>query len=453
MKVSPFVCIMMLLIFVLPAGLTAQMSSDPVKFSLDEAINYALEHSPVLLNSARDVEIAKKRIWETTASGLPQADLSSSYSYSPKLAGLTEIFLGGDTTGGGGNENPFGFDIDPEDLKTSFFLDIQVSQLIFSGQYIVGLQASKAYSNLSNLSYSKSKADLIETVSNVYFEALVFRSTKKTLDSTLAVVEKTHRETGQLFSSGFAEATDVDQLRIQILNIRSNLMFTERRIELTERLLKFHIGIPVEQPIELTDNMRNLILAMELETAAIDSLNIAENIVYQLATTSEKLSMLNMRVKKAQFLPTLAGFYNRHEDFDDNFFNDQSPDMLGLALNFPLLSSGQRLSQVSQAKLEYLKAKTDREMLTESLLIQYETALSVYISARDVFNMQKENRDLSYKVYINSITKFREGVGSSLDMNQAQGQYFTAENNYYSALMTLVTAKTNLENLLTRSSE
>jgi outer membrane protein TolC len=170
-----------------------------------------------------------------------------------------------------------------------------------------------------------------------------------------------------------------------------------------------------------------------------------------LAATNEKLSLLNLRVKRTQFLPTLAGFYNRHEDFDDNFFNDQSPDMFGLTLNFPLFSSGQRLSQVGQAELEFMKARTDRQMLGESLVVQYETMLARYISARDIFNMQKENRDLSYKVYLNSITRFREGAGSSLDMNQAQNQYFAAENTYYTSLMDLVTAKTNLENLLTKS--
>jgi len=442
----------MVLFLQISEKLKSQISEGPMRFSLNEAKEYALENSPVLLNSTRDVEIAKGRIWETTATGLPQAELTGSYSYSPELAGLIEFFTQTDTTGGGG-ENPFGREIKPEDLKTSLFVDLRVSQLIFSGQYIVGLQAAKAYSNLSKLNNSKSQADLIQTISNVYAELLVHRSTKTTLDSTLEVVEKTYHESEQLFKSGFVQATDVDQLRIQYLNIRSNLTSMERRIEFTERLLKYHIGLPVDQPIELTDNIEGLIKSMQLETASIDSLNIHENISYKIALTSEVLSQLNMNVKKAQFLPTLAGFYNRHGDFDNNLLNDQSTNMFGLSLNFPLLSSGQRFSQVSQARLEFMKARTQREMLSESLLIQYETMLAGYISARDIFNMQKENRDLSYKVYLNSITKFREGAGSSLDMNQAQNQYFTAESNYYTALMTLVTAKTNLENLLTQSTE
>lgn len=329
-------------------------------------------------------------------------------------------------------------------------MDLRVTQLIFSGQYIVGLRAAKAYSNLSRLSNSKSTADLIETISNIYVETLISKATKKTLDSTLALVERTQRETEQLYKSGFVEATDVDQLRIQYLNIKSNQKSMERRIEFTERMLKFHIGLPIERPIELTDDLDRLILEMELETASIDSLSVADNISYQLASVNEKLTMYNLRIKRSQYLPVLAGFYNRHADFDDNLFNDQSPDIFGISLNFPLFSSGQRMAQVGQAELEFLKARTDRQMLAESLLVQYESMLAGYYSARDIFAMQKENRELSYKIYMNSIIKFREGVGSSLDMNQAQSQYFAAENSYYTALMSLVTAKTNLENLLSK---
>jgi len=155
-----------------------------------------------------------------------------------------------------------------------------------------------------------------------------------------------------------------------------------------------------------------------------------------------------MQVRMAQFLPTLSGYYNRHEDFDRNFFNDLSPNMFGLSLSFPLWSSGERLSQTSQSRLELMKAKTNKKMMEENLLIQYETALSEFLSARDIYSMQKESRNLSRKIFSKSIIKFKEGVGSSLDLNQTQTQYFTAEGNYYNALISLVSAKSKLESLM-----
>ena len=451
MKISSALSLIIAIGISLPVTSQSQKGSGPMRFSLEEAKNFAITNSPVLLNSARDVEIAKKMIWENAATGLPQANLTSSYNYSPKLAGLTQIFTGGDSTGGG--SNPFGFTINPNDLKTSFIMDVQVSQLIFSGQYIVGLHASKVYENLSRLANSKSKISLVESITDVYFGILVLHETKKVMDSTLAVVDKTHHETEQMYKNGFAQSTDVDQLRIQSLNILSSLSGIKRQIEFTERLLKFQMGLPIDQPIVLTDDIDRLTGILQLEAAAIDSFNIEDNIDYRMASTQEKLMKLNLQVRMAEFLPTLAGFYNRHEDFDKNFFNDQSPNMLGLSLRFPLWTSGQRLSQVGQARLEYMKAQTNKEQFSESLLIQYETALSAFLSARDVYAMQKENRDLSLRVYMRSIAKFREGLGSSLDMNQAQSQYFSAEGNYYNALMTLVSTKATLTSLLAKYDE
>jgi len=417
----------------------------PLRFTLSEARDYALKNSPVLLNTARDVEIAKHRIWESTASGLPHADLSSAYSYSPKLAGITTLF---DTTGTGG-ENPFGnFVFDPEDFKTTFSMDIRVNQLIFSGQYIVGLKAAKVYAGLSLLAHSKSKVGIVESITNTYVTALVARQSRGILDSSLTTLQKTLFESTEMYKNGFLESTDVDQLKILESNIKSSLSVTERQIELMERLLKFQMGIPIDEPIELADRIDPIVDAINLEAAILDSFRVEDNVDYKMLDTQEKLMQLNMQVRMAQFLPTLSGYYNRHEDFDRNFFNDLSPNMFGLSLSFPLWSSGERLSQTSQSRLELMKAKTNKKMMEENLLIQYETALSEFLSARDIYSMQKESRNLSRKIFSKSIIKFKEGVGSSLDLNQTQTQYFTAEGNYYNALISLVSAKSKLESLM-----
>ena len=125
--------------------------------------------------------------------------------------------------------------------------------------------------------------------------------------------------------------------------------------------------------------------------------------------------------------------------------------MFGVSLNFPLFTSGQRNSQVKQKQLEYMQAQTNTQMASESLLIQYETAISEFLSAKDICQLQKENRNLSLRIYKKSIVKFTEGIGTSLDLNQTQSQYFEAETRYFNALMTLVSAKTKLESLLTKS--
>jgi len=199
----------------------------------------------------------------------------------------------------------------------------------------------------------------------------------------------------------------------------------------------------------LTDEIDPLIEQMNLEAAMLDSFELEQNIDFKMLSTQESLMKLNMQVQMAAFLPTLSGYYNRHEDFDNNFFNNSSPNMFGLSLSFPLWSSGQRTSRIGQTRLEYLKAQTSKEMAAESLRIDYESTLSGFLSANDVYRLQKDNRDLAYRIYRSSLAKYREGVGSSLDLNQTQRQYFDAETSYFGAVISLVTAKSKLESLLT----
>jgi outer membrane protein TolC len=291
----------------------------------------------------------------------------------------------------------------------------------------------------------------VENITNTYFTALVARQSGDILDSTLTSIKKMLFETEQMFKNGFVESTDVDQLKILESNIKSTLTVTRRQTGIMERLLKFEMGLPIDQAIELTDQIDPLITIMNLETAVIDSFRVENNIDYNMAYTQEKLMKLRYNLSQVQFLPTISGYYSYYKSLDNNFFNDQSPNTFGLSLNLPLFSSGKRTSQVGQSRLDYMKAQTNKQMTADNLQLEYESALSGFISARDVYYMQKENRDLALKIYKKSITKFREGMGSSLDLNQTQSQYFTAEGTYFNALMSLVSAKSKLESLLTNS--
>ena len=231
----------------------------------------------------------------------------------------------------------------------------QASLLLFNGQYIVGLKASRIYANLSELANTKSKVGITQSVTVTYFTVLVAREYKDILDSTLTAIEKTQHQTEQLFNNGFAESTDVDQLKILVSNIKTTLSVSKGQINLMERLLKFQMGIPIDQSIILTDQIVPLIEILNGEAGLLDSFQVENNIDYQLLTTQEKLMKMNMQAQKALFLPTLSGFYQRYKDLDNNFFNDQSPNTFGLSLSFPLFSSGQRLVQVHRRKSSTLK--------------------------------------------------------------------------------------------------
>ena len=194
------------------------------------------------------------------------------------------------------------------------------------------------------------------------------------------------------------EQTDVDQLKILESNIKSSLSVTSRQIGIMERMLKFQMGLPIDQPIILTDQIDPLVIIMNLETAVIDTFDLGSNVDYNMMQTQEKLRLLNYKLSKSMFLPTISGYYSYYKSLDNNFFNDQSPNTYGLSLSFPIFSSGMRLSQVKQRELEYQQAQTNKKMGADNLRIEYESAPSGFLTARDVYFLQQENKNLALRI-------------------------------------------------------
>jgi len=161
-----------------------------------------------------------------------------------------------------------------------------------------------------------------------------------------------------------------------------------------------------------------------------------------------ELQMANLRRAKSMFLPSLAGFYQHQEMTNTPAFNFQPKDVMGLTMSLPILTSGQRLSKVSQGKLNLEKANLSKDMVEQSIILEYETARNAYQTAYLNYTNNKESLTLSEKIYNKSIIKFKEGVMSSLELTQSQSQYLTAESNYYNSIISLLQAKAKMERIL-----
>ncbi len=142
-----------------------------VSYSLKQAKDYAIQNNIQVKNSLLDVEIAQQKIKETTATGLPQ--ISGSVGFQNFLDVPTSLIPASsfDPTA-------------PPDLLlpvkfgTDFNLNgtLQVSQLIFSGNYLVGLQASRTYKDISIQMVEKSELEIKAAVSEAYFTVVVLQA-------------------------------------------------------------------------------------------------------------------------------------------------------------------------------------------------------------------------------------------------------------------------------------
>ncbi len=427
-------------------------------FSLKEAQDYAVTNSYSTRNAAIDLDLAKKKIWETTAIGLPQVNGSVQYQdYLDIPTTLLPDFITPAVVAV--NQNLFGLSPTSPLPETQFFpaqfgtqhnLSVggTVSQLIFNGQYLVGLQASRTFYQMSDRSQEKARIEIRQTVANTYLLLLVARENKKLLEEGVSLLERTVYETEEMYKGGFVEDLTVDQMKLNLTNLRNGISALDRQIELSDKLLKFQMGLDVNSTLELKDSIPLLISQFHLEPILTTGLRLNDHIDFRLMETQEKLQWLNMKKEQANYLPVITGFYSYQQramrsEFD--FFQkdkDWFPtSIIGLQMDVPIFSSFMKSSKVQQARLSLDKARISKQQVSQGLQLDAEQARTVFNNSLEKFNSENENRKLAENIYRKTNIKFKEGISTSLEMTQSYNQYLTTQSNYFNALLEVMTAK------------
>jgi outer membrane protein TolC len=414
-------------------------------FSLQEAQNYAIENNYKNKKAMLDIDIAKKKIWETTAAGLPQVNanakiqkfldipvnLAPANSFNP-LAPADELV-----------ELQFGLD-----YSNSF--GITASQLIFDGSYIVGLQAAKTYKNLSISNQVKTEIELNEGVKQAYFTVLVAEENTTVLNKSKEAVDVILKETTALYKEGMVDEQSVDQLTLTVNELSTAVGIAEGQVSFARKLLKLQMGLDIATKITLKEGLD--VFTGEVQTLTEEKeLNVENHVDYNLVETNMRLQKLNLRKEKYSFLPSINVFLSHEQQNMNNKFDAFSGGkwypmtVVGAQLTLPILTSGSRLSKMSQAKIEYEKSEISAKEVEQGLLYQTQVAQSNYETSHETYLNQKANMALAKKIYDKTVMRYKEGVSSSLDLSQTQNQYLTAEGNYIKALLDLLKSKSELQ--------
>jgi outer membrane protein len=429
--------------------------------SLKQAQEYAVKNNANSRNSAIDMELAKKKIWETTAIGLPQVNAQANYQH---LFKVPELSLGGTTYLATDlpdgtpltsthitNENVYmGFSPSepiPLGVPNNTTLDITVTQLIFSGEYIVGLQATKVFYEMTDQNRQKTEIDLKESIANTYAMALSFEQTRNILDQTLINTKKTLSDMQQMYKQGLIENTDVDQIELITLNLANGLSSMNRQLDATYDLLKFQLGMPFSDKIVLTDNLEGIANTVNLETLMATPFNINNNLDYQILETSERIGNLNLKREKSTYLPNLAAVYRHQEKVNKPAFDFNPKDVVGVTMNIPIFSSGSRNVKVQQRQLDLKKITNTKENVANGLQLQYVNAKNELTTAYEKYLNDRKNIDLTQRIYDKTLIKFNEGLATSREITDNLAQYLAAQSNMYSSILSLISAKNKLDKL------
>ncbi len=433
--------------------------------SLKQAQEYAIKNNANSRNSALDMEIAKKKVWETTAIGMPQVNAAGNYQHLfvvPELrfpnTKLSHDYIEFDRGIGtvsnlqlNTGENIYLNSEPGEALKlgvaNNVTFNFTVSQLLFSGEYIVALQATKVFYKMTTQNKEKTEIDLKETVANSYALALVLEQSRNVLTQSQENTNKTLYDMQQMLKQGLVENTDVDQIELVSITLKNALSSMNRQIDATYDLIKYQIGMPFTDKIILTDNLDGIANTVNLESIIGTQFNINNNLDYQILTTSEAISAINLKREKSTYLPTLNAVYQHTQLLNEPAFNVTPKDVFLISLNVPIFSSGSRNVKVQQLNMELQKTKNTKEYLANGLQLQYITTRNELTTAYEDYQNNKRNIELTKRIYDKTLIKFNEGIASSREITDNLNQYLSAQTNLYNSIFSLISAKNKLDKL------
>jgi outer membrane protein TolC len=301
---------------------------------------------------------------------------------------------------------------------------------------------------MTEKSLVKTENEAKENVAGTYYLILVLAENQRVLTESLKSVDQTYNDLVKMNEQGLNEETDVDQVKISKSNIQTLISSLGTQRDISVKLLKFQLGLDFNQEIELTDSLPAIIEQGNLSYLSMPEYDVNNSVDYQLISSQVQVSELLVKRVQSKYLPTLSAFYRHEEQTHQPSFNFAVKDVIGASFSLPILTSGMRNAQVSQAKFDLQKSRLLKENTEQGLILAFETARSSYQTAYSNFITNRESMELSRKVYNKTVIKYKEGVSSSFELTQNQNQFLTAESNYYNSVLTLLNSKANLDRIL-----
>ncbi|EAP87483.1 TolC family protein [Croceibacter atlanticus] len=439
--------IVMLLLFVSSVAFS-QEAPKSYSFSLEEAVNYALDSSYTAINARRDVAKALKQKWETTADGLPQINGSVDYQNQLKqpVTFIPAEFSGGEP----GTFTPVTFG-----AKQSANLTATLSQVIFDGSYLVALKASTAFLEFSENANEKTRLEVRKGVINAYGGVLLTEESVSIVEKNIDAITDNLSETQALYEEGFAEEEDAEQLQITKLQLENQLSNTKRQADIAKQMFNLALGIPVSAPVVFKDGLEQLTLENVSLEISEQELAVEENVDYKIADNLTKQRELELKLEKSKALPSVNAFVNygtQTQDDDFVFFDSDTrwfqSSIFGVSINVPIFSSLKRSARTQRAAIALDQAQTDLEQTIQQIQLDTDTARSDYQFAIESYQTAQKNLELAERIENKNQIKFREGISTSFDLRQAQTQLYNAQQELLQSMVNVITTKAELETVL-----
>ena len=427
--------------------------TNPESISLEEAILFGEQNNRNIQNASFEIQKSYKDKWSTYAEGLPQISARANYQNFLELPTslIPAQFFGG--IDGEFAEVQFGT---PQTMDAG----ITVKQLIFDGSYIVGLAASKIFLKISENIFEKTLLEVRKNITTTYSSVLLTRENIIFLEKNIKSLNNNLNELHQLFRNGFEEEESVEQLRLTLSGVETQLRYAKNLEQITLNMLKLLLGFPTKSNLTLSDTLEKMTNDSLFKMAKVDNPNLKNNIDIKIAENNLLSETLLYRYERSKSLPRLSAFLDGNYTGNSDTFSFTRPGqkwfgaaLFGINLQIPVFSSLRRSALSQKAKIAVSQAETSLAETQERVFIEMQAAENEYQLAVENYFTNKENLALANRIEGKNQIKYFEGIASSFELREAQLQLYSAQNNYIKAIQNVIQKKISLETLLNTPQE
>ena len=419
-----------------------QNDTSTYTFTLKQSVSYALEHSTSVKSSLYDQMQATEKTKEVLGIALPQVNGTfqvQDFIEIPTSLIPAEVF--------GGPPGQF----IPVQFGTKFNTSatFSASQLLFSGTWLYGLKGAQVYQSLAQKNVARTQIEASSEVTKAYYTALVNQERKVLLTANVERLKKIKDDTKALYDNGFVEKIDLDRITVTYNNVVTEVNNTQRLLDLSLVLMKYQMGMDQSANLILSDKLADV--TFNAETPQVGRFDYSSRIEYQLMEQQLAGSRLMWKAERIGYLPTIALFATAQAQRQSNEFDIFGRHrwfpmaIIGVQVNMPIFDGLQRHHRIQSAKVGILKAENDLLMMQRTIDMQQAIARVTLQNSAATLSAQKGNMDLAQDVFNVAQKKYDQGVGSNLEIINAQTALKEAQTNYFNALYDAVIAKVDYD--------
>lgn len=428
-------------------------------FTLQEAIAYGLENSNAIKMGNIAVESANYDIKEVKSIGMPSVSGGIDYSYyfyvplqpvqdfiGPTVYQILEAESLATAPTGPPETFELGF-VQPHALTAK----VGVNQLIFDGSYLYAIKGAKLYKELSRKQMDATEQTIKADVTKAYLAVLIARENLVNIQDNIKTLTVSLSEVKAMYEAGFMESLDVDRLQLSFDELAIQEENITEFIKLSENLLKFQMGYPIDEDISLAETIEGLVEKFDAEAALAYELNPSQRAEFRLLEATQDLNNIDLKRNKAAYYPSVAGFASyqqslqRQNLFDGDEVGFLPTGVVGLGINIPIYDGGEKSAKIQKVKLNMEKVELQKAEFERGMKLQVRNAESSYRNTKRMLANRKKALAMNESIYDRTKIKFKEGVGSSVEVTQAENSLYSAQNLYISALYDLLQAKVDLD--------